>query len=97
MSLVTKIVYAIMIAAVLAAIVVMCGQYGLLPGLDFGCGQYYYTDIPNWEKYFSVKGVVDNIPRGVYYALFFVWGYAMFRFWRWIDSRGDDAKPKKEA
>ena len=41
MSLVTKIVYGIMAAAVVAATVLMCGQYGLLPGLDFGCGQYY--------------------------------------------------------
>ena len=96
MSLVTKIVYGIMAAAVVAATVLMCGQYGLLPGLDFGCGQYYYTDIPGWEKYFSVKGVVDGLPRGVYYLLFFAWGYAMSRLWRWIDSRGDDG-PKPGA
>ncbi len=43
----------VMIAALFAAIHLICGQYSLIPGLDFGCGQYYYTDIPGWERYFS--------------------------------------------
>ena len=64
----------IMVVAVLAATYLICGQY-------------YYTDIPGWEKYFSVKGIADNCPRWVYYVLFGLWGYAMYRFWRWIDSR----------
>ena len=82
-----KIICCIMVVAVLAAIWLMCGQYGLIPGLDFGCGQYYYTDIPDWQKDFSVKGIVDNCPRWVYFVLFFLWGYAMYRLWRWIDKR----------
>ena len=72
-----KIICCIMVVAVLVAIWLMCGQYGLIPGLDFGCGQYYYTDIPDWQKYFSVKGIVDNCPRWVYFVLYFLWGYAM--------------------
>ena len=77
----------IMVAAVLAATYLICGQYGLLPGLDFGCGQYYYTDIPGWEKYCSVEGVTDNLPKALYFALFFLWGYAMYRLWCWIDRK----------
>lgn len=82
-----KITLGVMIVAVLAAAVVVAGHYGRIPGCDFGAGQYYYTDIPGWEKYFSVKGVVDNCPRWVYYVLFALWGYAMYRLWRWIDSQ----------
>ena len=76
----------IMGVAVVTAVVLMCGQYGMIPGLDFGCGQYYYTDIPDWQKYFSVKGVVDHCPRWVYFVLFSLWGYVMYRFWVWLDS-----------
>ena len=76
----------IMGVAVVTAAVLMFGQYGMIPGLDFGCGQYYYTDIPDWQKYFSVKGVVDNCPRWVYFVLFSLWGYVMYRFWVWLDS-----------
>ena len=96
MKLSSKITYATLVAALAASVYVMVRHLGLIEGLDFGCGQYYYTDIPGWEKYFSVKGVVDGLPRGVYYLLFFAWGYAMFRLWRWIDSRGDDG-PKPGA
>ena len=82
----------IMGVAVVTAAVLMCGQYGMIPGLDFGCGQYYYTDIPDWPKYFSVKGVVENCPRWVYYALFFAWGWCMYRAWLWLDRPGDDRR-----
>ncbi len=82
----TIIISGIMIASVAGAIYLMVGHYGLIPGLDFGCGQYYYTDIPDWQKYFSVKGIADNTPAWVYYILFFVWGYAMYRLWRHIDK-----------
>ena len=85
MKVASIVVYSIMVAAVIAATIVICGHYGLLPGLDFGAGQYYYTDIPGWERYFSVDGIRDTCPRWLYYVLFAVWGYAMYRLWRWID------------
>ncbi len=81
----TILITLVMTAATIAAVWLMVGHYGLIPGLDFGCGQYYYTDIPNWQKYFSVKGIVDRTPAWVYYLLFFAWGYAMYRLWRRID------------
>ena len=85
MKLLTILTYAVMAAAVIAAAYLTCGQYGLIPGLDFGCGQYYYTDIPDWQRYFSVKGVVENCPRWIYYVLFVAWGYLMYRLWKLID------------
>ena len=82
MKLSSKITYATLVAALAASVYVMVRHLGLIEGLDFGCGQYYYTDIPNWEKYFSVEGVKDTCPRWVYYLLFAVWGYLMYRLWR---------------
>ena len=81
----TIVISIVMVAAVIAAAIVIGGHYGLLPGLDFGAGQYYYTDIPGWERYFSVEGIRDTHPRWLYYLLFAAWGYAMYQFWRWID------------
>lgn len=74
-----------MVAAVLAATALICGRCGQIPGLDFGCGQYYYTDIPSWERYFSVDGLRSSCPRWIYYVLFAGWGYATYRLWRRID------------
>ncbi|MDE3275024.1 MAG: hypothetical protein PUJ80_03255, partial [Verrucomicrobiota bacterium] len=66
---------------------VAAGRHGLLPGLDFGPGQYYYTDIPNWERYFSVDGIAADCPAWVYYLVFAIWGWLMYCLWRWIDRR----------
>ncbi len=81
----TLLITFVMLAAIAVAAWLIVGRYGLIPGLDFGCGQYYYTDIPNWQKYFSVKGLVSKTPSWVYYALFFAWGYLMYRLWRLVD------------
>ena len=37
----------VMALALAAAAYAMVRHLGLVDGLDFGCGQYYYTDIPN--------------------------------------------------
>lgn len=84
-----------MVAAVLAAAWCIVNHCGTIPDLDFGCGQYYYTDIPGWEKYFSVRGVTDGLPRALYYVLFAVWGVLMYRVWLWLDWRGDRAVQKE--
>ena len=47
MKLSSKITYATLVAALAASVYVMVRHLGLIEGLDFGCGQYYYTDIPN--------------------------------------------------
>ena len=81
------IIAVVMVAAVGAACWVAAGRHGLLPGLDFGPGQYYYTDIPNWERYFSVDGIAADCPAWVYYLVFAIWGWLMYCLWRWIDRR----------
>lgn len=80
-----KITLVVMAVAVTAAAVVMVGRHGLIPGCDFGAGQYYYTDIPGWERIFGAKGVEDGRPLALYLALFFGWGALMYLLWRWID------------
>ena len=85
MTTASRVTYVILIVATVSAIALMLGRCGMIPGLDFGSGQYYYTDIPNWERYFSVRGIVDSCPRWVYYVLFSVWGFLMYRLWVWLD------------
>lgn len=85
MKLSAKLTYAVLAVATIATVVIMIGRYGLIPGLDFGSGQYYYTDIPDWERYFLVRGLVESIPSGVYYVLFVVWGVLMYKLWKWLD------------
>ncbi|MGN0853787.1 MAG: hypothetical protein ACI4Q3_10500 [Kiritimatiellia bacterium] len=87
MSAGSRIACGIMAAAVLAAVYVMVNRLGLIEGLDFGCGQYYYTDIPDWEKYFAVDRFHDAHPRILYFVAFFAWGYLMYRLWKWIDAK----------
>lgn len=62
-------------------------HYGYIDGLDFGCGQYYYTDIPNWQKYFSRDYFTSNHPFILFISLFFIWGFLMVKLWIWIDKR----------
>lgn len=85
MSFSGKITCGVMTAAVCAAVYAMVNHLGLIDGLDFGCGQYYYTDIPNWEKYFSADRFHDTYSKSLYFVLFFLWGYFMYRLWKWID------------
>lgn len=94
----TLLTYGIMVVATLVAAGMMVCHMGLIDGLDFGCGQYYYTDIPNWQKWFAGNCFTDTLPRWIYYVLFFVWGYAMYRLWTWLDAHaaGSDAGKKKE-
>lgn len=80
----------VVVAATAGAGFVMCRHLGLIDGLEFGCGQYYYTDIPDWQRYFSVERYHDHLPKALSFVLFFAWGYLMYRLWRWIDSSSDN-------
>lgn len=77
----------VMAAATVAAAGFMLAQCGRLPGLDFGPGQYYYTDIPDWPRYFSSAGIVGSPPGWVCYALFAAWGGLAYWFWRLVERR----------
>ena len=88
----------VMAAATVAAVGFMLAQCGRLPGLDFGPGQYYYTDIPDWPRYFSSAGIVGSPPGWVCYALFAAWGGLAYWFWRLVERRtlpavGGSARP----
>lgn len=72
--------------AVVVAFYMMINHMGQVPGLDFGPGQYYYTDIPNWKKYFVPDYYDNNVPMWVLMALFFIWGYIMYRVWTFLET-----------
>lgn len=76
----------IFIAALFVAVYMMSRNMGQAPGIDFGPGQYYYTDIPGWQKYFLVNAYDNHVPMAALIGLFFAWGYLMFRAWCFLDK-----------
>lgn len=73
--------------ALLLCIYIMLNGLGLVPGLDFGAGAYYYADIPDFEKYMHEDAFSPGLPTWVYILLFLCWGYLMWRLWIWVDGR----------
>ena len=65
----------------------MVNQMGLVEGLDFGAGAYYYADIPEFSKYVDVNHFTSIFPMWIHILLFLGWGYIMFRLWIWIDKK----------
>lgn len=87
-----KIIFRIIKIAALAALVVltvycMVNSLGLVDGLDFGAGAYYYADIPEFAKYVDGNYFTSRFPMWVHIALFLIWGTLMFRFWIWLDRK----------
>lgn len=78
---------ALLIVATVAGIYIMSHGIGLIDGMPFGCGQYYYTDIPGWQRYFQANHYSGSTPMWILIALFFLWGWAMMRLWIWIEKR----------
>ena len=77
----------IFVIAIVVAFYMMVNHMGQVPGLDFGPGQYYYTDIPNWQKYFLPDYYKNTTPMWVLIALFFIWGFLMYRLWGFLDKK----------
>ena len=75
------------LAAVFTAIYIMAKGMGHVPGIDFGPGQYYYTDIPGWQKYFLPDHYDNPVPLSVLLILFFAWGFLMYRLWAYLDRK----------
>ena len=63
------------VAAIFIAVYMMANNMGQVAGIDFGPGQYYYTDIPGWQKYFLPDHYENPVPLGVLLFLFFSWGF----------------------
>lgn len=71
------------------AIFIMQNDIGLIEGLNFGPGSYYYSDIPGWEKIFYVTDSIK--PRTSYpfvFLLIFVgWGALAWKAWTFLDRK----------
>jgi len=74
-------------AILLLTIYCMANGMGLVEGLDFGAGAYYYADIPEFAKYVNGNHFVSRFPMWSHIALFLIWGAAMFRLWIWLDNK----------
>ena len=74
-------------ATVLAALYIMANGLGLQDSLDFVAGEYYYADIPEFQKYLAWDAFKEGLPYWVYVVLFLVWGALMYLLWLWIDKR----------
>ncbi|MGM9522739.1 MAG: hypothetical protein ACI3VB_09715 [Oscillospiraceae bacterium] len=75
------------IAAVIVCAYIIINRVGQVEGVECGPGQYYYTDIPNWKEYF-LKDYYDNhVPTVILIALFFIWGFLMYKLWGWLDRK----------
>ncbi|MGN0158183.1 MAG: hypothetical protein ACI39W_03430 [Brotaphodocola sp.] len=75
------------LVAFVTAMYMMVNGMGQVPGIDFGPGQYYYTDIPGWQKYFVPNHYENHVPLWVLITLFFAWGYLMYRLWAFLDKK----------
>lgn len=79
------------VIVLLSALWIMVHQLGLVEGMDFGAGAYYYADIPDFEKYMTAE-YEASLPYWVYVLLFLAWGWLMYRLWVWVDERGNRKK-----
>ncbi len=83
-----KIATAVLVVAVLLlALWIMARGLGLVEGLDFGAGAYYYADIPDFEKIVRTDAYDSHLPLWLAILLFLAWGALMYLLWIWIDKR----------
>lgn len=83
-----KIATAVLVVAVLLlALWIMSRGLGLVEGLDFGAGAYYYADIPDFEKIVRTDAYDSHLPLWLAILLFLAWGALMYLLWIWIDKR----------
>lgn len=81
--------YALITLAIttVVSLYMMTQRIGLIDGLQFGCGQYYYTDIPNWQHYFQTDHYQSPVSMLFLITVFFIWGYLMMKLWFWLDHK----------
>ena len=94
-----KFIFQIVFYAALAAVVIyiMGNGLGLVNGLDFGAGAYYYADIPQFGKYVNGSHFHTQFPMWFHIALFLIWGGVMYKFWIWLDKKLRVANPTVTA
>ena len=87
-SVLKKTIVAVPVILILGlAIYCMANGLGLVDGLDFGAGAYYYADIPQFARYVDGEHFVSQFPMWFHIALFLVWGFLMFKLWVWVDKK----------
>lgn len=83
-------------AAVPALVVyVMTNHLGLIDGLDFGAGAYYYADIPEFTRFVNGDAYQSGTPMWVLILLFLAWGGVMYRLWTWLERKTEDEQIKE--
>lgn len=77
----------VIVVTLVIAVYIMARGLGLVEGLDFGAGAYYYADIPGFEKYVRDDAYDSGLPLWLAVVLFLAWGALMYALWKWVDKR----------
>jgi len=78
---------AVVVITLSLALYIMANRLGLVDGLDFGAGAYYYADSPQIQDIAGEASYSTKVPVWVHIVLFLCWGWLMYRLWVWIDKR----------
>ncbi|MBE5912171.1 hypothetical protein [Pseudobutyrivibrio sp.] len=85
---ISKVLGIVFITTILILVIyIMANGLGLIEGLDFGAGAYYYADIPEFAKYVNADHFRTSFPMWLHIGLFLLWGVAMYRLWTWLEKR----------
>jgi hypothetical protein len=79
--------YLFIFSIVVSVIIVMYKNMGLISKFDFGAGAYYYTDIPNFEKYINNSIFKTKFSIWFLITLFLIWGVFVYKLWCYIDRK----------
>jgi len=79
--------YLFIFSIVVSVIIVMYKNMGLISKFDFGAGAYYYTDIPNFEKYINNSIFKTKFSIWFLITLFLIWGVFVYKLWWYIDRK----------
>ena len=79
--------YLFIFSIVVSVIIVMYKNMGLISKFDFGAGAYYYTDIPNFEKYINNSFFKTKFSIWFLITLFLIWGVFVYKLWWYIDRK----------
>ena len=79
--------YLFIFSIVVSVIIVMYKNMGLISKFDFGAGAYYFTDIPNFEKYINNSIFKTKFSIWFLITLFLIWGVFVYKLWCYIDRK----------
>ena len=79
--------YLFILSVIVSVVIVMYKNMGLISKFDFGAGAYYYTDIPNFEKYINNSIFKTKFSICFLITLFLIWGVFVYKLWCYIDRK----------